>query len=335
MVIMVTEPAISVRGLRVGYISDSGLTTVLRNVTIDIPSNKITGIAGESGSGKSTLASAIMKFINPPMLVESGSIIVDGKYDVLSMDNEQVNEIRGKLISFVPQAAQNSLNPIRKVKEIFFDVLKSRGMDYYSNINVIYRALEDVGFSDKQVLDMYPFQLSGGMRQRVVIAVSLILDPRIVIMDEPTTGLDVVVQHEILKLIKRLQKEKSLSLLIISHDIAMLFQISDYIAVMYGGQVLEYGSYETLLEDAYNPYTYLLLHSVPTITSRGKKLPRIPGDFEGFGRYPKGCVFSSRCPFATDTCREVPPEKVSYDQYGFYICSRYPEWKKEVKKIYE
>ncbi|ACP47619.1 oligopeptide/dipeptide ABC transporter, ATPase subunit [Sulfolobus islandicus Y.N.15.51] len=330
-----SEISISVKNLNVGYLSDYGIIKVLRDVSIDIPESKITGIAGESGSGKSTLATTTMGFINPPLYVQRGSVIVDGKYDILSMSRDELNKIRGSVISYVPQAAQNSLNPIRKVKETFTDILKAKGMDYYANINVVYNALEEVGFTDRQVLDMYAFQLSGGMKQRVVIAISLLLNPKILIMDEPTTGLDVVVQYEILKLLKKIQKEKDLTLVIISHDIAMLFQISDYIAVMYGGQIVEYGKYNTLLEEAYHPYTYLLLSSVPTVRSRGKKLPRIPGDFEGFIRYPKGCVFSSRCPFATITCKEAPPQTVAYDKFGFYKCIRYPEWRNEVKKAYE
>lgn len=327
--------SISVKNLNVGYLSEYGVIDVLRDVSIDIPSNRITGIAGESGSGKSTLAISIMGFINPPMVVKSGSIIINDKYSIFNMNVEDLNKIRGRIISYVPQAAQNSLNPIRKVKETFADILKAKGIDYNMNSSIIYKTLEDVGLSDRQILDMYPFQLSGGMKQRVVIAISLLLNPEIVIMDEPTTGLDVVVQYEILKLIKKLQKEKNLTLVIISHDIAMLFQISDYLAVMYGGQIVEYGKYTTLLEDAYHPYTYLLLNSVPTIRSRGKKLPRIPGDFEGYIRYPKGCVFSSRCPFATINCKDKLPETTRYDTFGFYKCHRYPEWKKEVGKAYE
>ncbi|AOL16517.1 ABC transporter ATP-binding protein [Sulfolobus sp. A20] len=329
------EVSISVKNLSVGYLSDYGLIRVLRNVSIDIPRNKITGIAGESGSGKSTLATAVMGFVSPPMIVESGDVIINEKYKIFNLDDIELNQIRGKIISYVPQAAQNSLNPIRKVKETFADILKSKGMDYYNNLSMIYKALEDVGLSDKQILDMYPFQLSGGMKQRVVIAISLLLNPEIVIMDEPTTGLDVVVQYEILRLIKKLQKERNLTLVIISHDIAMLFQISDYIAVMYGGQIVEYGKYNTLLEEAYHPYTYLLLNSIPTIRARGKKLPRISGDFEGFIRYPKGCVFSYRCPFATITCKDSQPETVKYDSFGYYKCHRYPEWRNEVKKAYE
>ncbi|MCH4816266.1 MAG: ABC transporter ATP-binding protein [Saccharolobus sp.] len=329
------DAAIVVKNLNVGYLSDYGIIKVLRNVSIDIPESKITGIAGESGSGKSTLATTVMGFVNPPMFVEDGTVIVDGKYDILSMSKDELNKIRGKVISYVPQAAQNSLNPIRKIKETFIDILKSKGMDYYANTDIVHRALEDVGLTDRQVLDMYPFQLSGGMKQRVVIAISLLLSPKILIMDEPTTGLDVVVQYEILKLLKKIQKEKDLTLVIISHDIAMLFEISDYIGVMYGGQIVEYGKYNTLLEEAYHPYTYLLLSSIPTVRSRGRKLPRIPGDFEGFIRYPKGCVFSSRCPFARPECRENLPETVAYDKFGFYKCSRYPEWRNEVKKAYE
>lgn len=330
-----SDIAISVRNLKVGYVSDTGYVRVLQGIDIDIATGKITGIAGESGSGKSTLATAIMGFINLPMFLEDGKIIVDGRYDVLSMSEDELNKIRGKVISYVPQAAQNSLNPIRKVKETFFDILKAKGMDYNANIDVVYSALEEVGLTDKQVLDMYPFQLSGGMKQRVVIAISLLLNPKIVIMDEPTTGLDVIVQHEILKLLKKLQKEKDLTLVIISHDIALLFQIADYIAVMYGGQIIEYGDYRTLLEDPNHPYTYLLLHSIPTMASRGKKLPKIPGEFEGFAKYPKGCVFSSRCPFATEGCKTIPPRTVKYAEFGFYKCNRVTEWKKEVKKVYE
>lgn len=327
---------ISIKNLKAGYLSENyGLIRVLRDVYLDIPGNKITGIAGESGSGKSTLATIMMGFINPPLIVEDGEIILNDRYNVLNMSQDELNKIRGRVISYVPQAAQNSLNPIRKVKETFMDILKAKGLDYYANLDMIYKTLDDVGLYDRQILDMYPFQLSGGMKQRVIIAISLLLNPEIVIMDEPTTGLDVIVQHEILKLIKKLQKQRNITLVIISHDIAMLFQIVDYLVVMYGGQIVEYGKYNTLLEGAYHPYTYLLLNSIPTVRSRGKKLPRIPGDFEGFIRYPKGCVFSSRCPFATQTCREVPPETIKYDSLGYYKCHRYPDWKKEVSRAYE
>lgn len=300
---------------------------------MEIREGRITGIVGESGSGKTTLAQAIVNFVNPPMVVLSGDIIIDGKYNILKMGTEEVNQIRGKLIAYVPQAAQNSLNPIRKVKESIADILKGHGIDYNSYLPEIYRTLEEVGLGqDKQVLDMYPFQLSGGMRQRVIIAIALLMDPKIVIMDEPTTGLDVVVQHEILKLIKRLKEEKGLTVVFITHDMAMLFQIADDIVVLYGGQILEIGNYKTLLEDAHHPYTYLLLKSIPTIRNIKGKLARIPGDFGGFINYPRGCVFASRCPFSKEICKLKPPE-MKEDNGDKYRCYRYPEWKKEAEVI--
>jgi peptide/nickel transport system ATP-binding protein len=319
--------SVEVKGLNVGYITDKGYTRVVRNANISIPEGKITGIVGESGSGKSTLANSLIGFINPPLFVESGSVIVDGKYDVLAMDPDQLNQVRGKIISYVPQAAQNSLNPIRKVKDTINDMLRGHGMDLSTNRESVLKTMEMVGLSDRQVLDMYPFQLSGGMRQRVIIAISLLLSPRIVVMDEPTTGLDVIVQYDILKLIKKLQKQMSLTIVFISHDIAMLFQISDYVAVMYGGQIVEYGEYSELLGNARHPYTYLMLNSVPTVSTLGRKLTKIPGEFEGFSNYPKGCVFSQRCPFATPQCRDSPPQAYSYAGVFFYKCSRYPEWR--------
>ena len=322
-------PAIAVEGLNAGYLTDEGYVRVLRDVSLEVPEGAITGIVGESGSGKSTLANIMVGLVSPPLVVESGRVVIEGKYDLLSLSEDELNRLRGKVIAYVPQAAQNSLNPVFKVKRIIADILAAHNIDMESHMDLVLDTLQEVGLArDKQILELYPFQMSGGMKQRLIIAMALMLDPRIVVMDEPTTGLDVVTQHEILKVIKRVQRERNLTMVFISHDIAMLFQVVDYMAVMYAGEVVEYADYKTLLEDPHHPYTYLLLNSIPSIVKRGQKLARLPGEFEGFSNLPPGCALSSRCPFATPECRTTHPPLVAYPR-GAYRCLRYPAWRDE------
>ena len=324
--------AISIENLNAGYLTETGgYIRVLRDVNLEVPEGVLMGLVGESGSGKSTLANIAVGLVNPPLVVESGRVVIEGKYDIFSMSQEELNRLRGKVIAYVPQAAQNSLNPVFKVKRIVADILSAHNIDVESHMDLVLDALQEVGLArDRQVLELYPFQMSGGMKQRLILAIALMLDPRIVVMDEPTTGLDVVTQHEILKVIRRVQRERNLTMLFISHDIAMMFQVVDYMAVMYAGEVVEEADYRTLLEDPHHPYTYLLLNSIPSIVKRGQKLARLPGDFEGFANLPPGCSLSSRCPFATDECRAQHPKLVTYSK-GAYRCLRYPAWKKEAE----
>jgi len=312
------------------------MVRVLRDLNLDLLSNAITGIAGESGSGKTTLANTVLNILPLAATVESGSVTFQGK-DLLKLDYDGLRSIRGKLISYVPQSAMNSLNPVRRIKDDFFDIMKAHGIDPDSNLGSIYGTLELVDL-DRSILGSYPHELSGGMRQRAIIAISLVLSPELIIVDEPTTGLDVIVQHDILKALKGARKAKSLSIVFITHDLPLLYQLADYIVVLYGGVVLEYGTYEKLLNDADHPYSYLLLKSVPSLVKRTKKLVTIPGDPVSFRDYPNGCPFAPRCPFALEMCSErLPPATYTDSSVDgspfFFRCFRSPEWKKEIKSV--
>jgi len=312
------------------------MVRVLRDLNLDLLSNAITGIAGESGSGKTTLANTVLNILPLAATVESGSVTFQGK-DLLKLDYDGLRGIRGKLISYVPQSAMNSLNPVRRIRDDFFDIMKAHGIDPDSNLSSIYGTLELVDL-DRSILGSYPHELSGGMRQRAIIAISLVLSPELIIVDEPTTGLDVIVQHDILKALKGARKAKSLSIVFITHDLPLLYQLADYIVVLYGGVVLEYGTYEKLLDDADHPYSYLLLKSVPSLVKRTKKLVTIPGDPVSFRDYPNGCPFAPRCPFALEMCSEsLPPATYTGSSVDgspfFFRCFRSPAWKEEIKSV--
>jgi peptide/nickel transport system ATP-binding protein len=330
------ESILSIRGLNVSYAGATGMVGVLRDLDFDVLGNAITGIAGESGSGKTTLANTVLNILPLAANVESGSVTFQGK-DLLKLDYGSLTSIRGRLISYVPQSAMNSLNPVRRIRDDFFDIMKAHGIDPNSNLSSVYETLELVDL-DRSILGSYPHELSGGMRQRAIIAISLVLSPELIIVDEPTTGLDVIVQHDILKALQEARKAKSLSIIFITHDLPLLYQLADYIAILYGGVILEYATYEKLLNDADHPYSYLLLKSVPSLVKRTKKLVTIPGDPVSFRDYPNGCPFAPRCPFVRKMCSEtLPPATYANSSAGentfFYRCFRSPAWKNEIKSV--
>ncbi|MEM0134349.1 MAG: ABC transporter ATP-binding protein [Thermoplasmatales archaeon] len=323
------EKTLEVKELNVAYLSTSGSTHVLRNLTMELAKGKITGIAGESGSGKSTLASSIQNIFLPPAYLESGEIIFEGT-DLLAAEDSFLLSIRGTKISYMPQAAMNSLNPTRKIIEIFNDIMVSHDININEHMEDIYESMDLAGIA-RDALWMYPHQLSGGMKQRVVLAISTFLKPDLLILDEPTTGLDVIVQAEILKSIKEVQKARGLTMILITHDISILYEVSDYVMVLYGGKIVEFGEYSRLLYKPSHPYTFMLVASVPSIRNKTAHLKIIPGEPISFNNYPKGCNFAPRCPFKKDICEESEPEKVMLDQNNYYYCKRYPEWTKEEK----
>ncbi|MEM0134897.1 MAG: ABC transporter ATP-binding protein [Thermoplasmatales archaeon] len=321
------EYIIKIKGLNVSYLSSSGSTRVLRDLSLNIAKGKITGIAGESGSGKSTLAASIQGIFLPPAYLESGEVIYEDK-NLLDVDDSSLLAIRGTKISYMPQVAMNALNPTRKIIEIFNDVMVSHGININENMQIIYESMDLAGIS-RNTLWMYPHQLSGGMKQRVVLAISTFLRPNLLILDEPTTGLDVIVQAEILRSIKKVQEATGLTMILITHDISILYEVSDYVAVLYGGKIVEYGLYSRLLKKPSHPYTYLLVASVPSLKIKNIRLKKIPGESISFDNYPKGCNFSPRCPFMKSECEESEPEKTELDSDNYFYCKRYPKWTKE------
>jgi len=305
---------LSVRNVSAGYYTDKGTVHVLKNLNADFPEDSFIGITGESGSGKSTLGYVLYNFIISPMVLFSGEVQFAGR-DLMGMDEEEIRKIRGKDYSFVPQAAMNSLNPVKNIGYQFNMVLSEHDIPEDSQEDIVKEVLALVRL-DHRVLSMFPHELSGGMRQRVVIAMAIMLKPRLIILDEPTTGLDVIVQHELLRDIKELQNKLQLTVIMITHDVAAIFQISDIVYVMYAGYFVEYGNYKYMLEKSRHPYTYLLLKSVPSLAS-GEELVTIPGSPPDLASNFGGCPFYDRCPFAITQCTYSVPEMIESEDGGF------------------
>ncbi len=309
---------LSVTDVSAGYYTDKGTVHVLKKLNADFPENSFIGITGESGSGKSTLGYVLFNYIVSPMALFSGEVRFEGK-SLMSMDEENLRKIRGKDYSFVPQAAMNSLNPVKNIEFQFNMVLRAHDVPESERHDIILEVLQLVRLDDR-ILTMFPHELSGGMRQRVVIAMAIMLKPRLIILDEPTTGLDVIVQHELLRDIKELQTKLHMTVIMITHDVAAIFQVSDIVYVMYAGYFVEYGRYDNMLRRSRHPYTSLLLRSVPSLTT-GEDLVTIPGSPPDLTSEFLGCPFYDRCPFRIDQCTYSVPE-MRKDEEGGFRCIR-------------
>lgn len=287
-----------------------GWVKAVDNASIFLDEGHSLGIVGESGCGKTSLAASIMRLLPPNGRITEGSIDLEGT-DILRVPLEEFRrKYRWKKISMIYQSSMNALNPVFRIRKQFLDtirlhedVTREEAADRMSKI------LELVGLH-ASVADNYPHELSGGMRQRVVIGLSLLCNPRLLIADEPTTALDVVVQDQILEEIKQLQKKLNISLMMISHDISVIFETCEKMAVMYGGRVVEYAESVSLYRDPRHPYAAGLLRSFPSIRGRLEQLISIPGSPPDLETIPKGCVFQPRCKFAQPICREKSPPLV-------------------------
>lgn len=319
------ENVIEVRNLTVGYHGETGFVTVVKDLNLRIRRNIIFGIAGESGSGKSTLAAAIFKSLKYPGEISGGSVLFDG-VEIGDLKRGQLRRMRALRFSYIPQAAMNSLNPVKRIGAQFQDILLAHDLDRETGDEMVKKSLDMVKL-DENVLNMFPHELSGGMRQRVVISMALLLKPEAVILDEPTTGLDVLVEHEMLRDLKTIQQNMNLTMIFITHDLSILFQMADEIAIMYGGELMEFGPYRDLLESPANPYTYLLLESMPRIGVKKKEYVRMKGGQLDFTNVNVGCKFSPRCPYSSSDCEALHPElKSTGTGNHFYRCLHYPGW---------
>ncbi|MEV0430896.1 ABC transporter ATP-binding protein [Micromonospora sp. NPDC049836] len=308
-----TDPVLEIRGLRVDYGLGDQAVRAVRDVDLTLHRGEVLGLAGESGSGKSTLAYGLTRLLPPPGVVSGGQVIyhpVDGPpVDVLSLTPAQLRRFRWAETSIVFQGAMNSLNPVHKVATQLLDVIRAHEPKSTAAARLA-RAkelLRLVGIATDR-LDSYPHQLSGGMRQRVMIAMALALEPQVVIMDEPTTALDVVMQRQILGQLAELRERLGFAVLFITHDLSLLVEFSDRIAIMYGGRIIEQAPAGQLYRDALHPYTEGLLHSFPALHGPRRELTGIPGSPPDLRAMPSGCAFHPRCPKAFEPCDEtVPP----------------------------
>ncbi|MDC0142428.1 ABC transporter ATP-binding protein [Candidatus Nitrosopelagicus sp.] len=294
---------ISIENLITRYNTSKGLVHALEDVTFAIDKGESIGIAGESACGKSTLGLSIIQMISNGKIY-SGKIQFDGK-SLLDISDDEFNKtIRWKEISMVFQGAMNSLDPVFSIQQQFEEVLKQHNFEGDSKQSIL-QSLNSVNL-DESVLKKFPHELSGGMKQRVVIAMALILKPKFVIADEPTTALDVLIQAQIVNLFKKLKKDGQ-SFMIISHDLAVLSEVAEKIGIMYGGQMIEFGSSEEIFLEPKHPYTKGLLESIPVL-SKNIKPKFIPGIPPNLVNPSDGCKFYDRCPEAMEKCKKDPPK---------------------------
>ena len=306
------ENILQVRDLRVSFRAYGGTVQAVRGISYDLRRGETMAIVGESGSGKSVSIKAIMGILPPNAVIEGGEILYDGM-DLTRIPETKMHGIRGHRIGLVFQDPLSALNPIMKVGKQIMEVLTRRGMSKHEARERALQLMRDVGIQDaERRIEQYPFQFSGGMRQRIVIAIALAGDPEILICDEPTTALDVTVQAKILELINRIKEERNLSVIFITHDLGVVAQMADRICVMYAGKIVEAGAAEEIFFDPRHPYTWALLSSMPDLETY-ERLEAIPGAPPNMIHPPKGDAFAARNRYALaiDFEQEPPTFRLS------------------------
>jgi peptide/nickel transport system ATP-binding protein len=300
------DPVLKVIDLQVSYYTDAGRATALAGATLSLNAGEKLGLVGESGSGKSTMALAMMRMIKPPGRIEGGQVIVDGT-DLRKLSEEEMLHARLSRIAYIPQGAMNSLNPVMRIGEQMVDAIKAHDK-HASKQDMQERAMQSLESVDlkRSVFRMYAHELSGGMKQRVCIAIGILLKPKLIICDEPTSALDVVTQRQVMETIDRVKDQIGAAVILIGHDMGLMAQFVDKLAVMYAGRLMEVSTVREMFTDPKHPYAKALINSLPRLDNKGV-FQGIPGLAPSLLRLPPGCPFNPRCSYAMDICREKIP----------------------------
>ena len=316
-----TEAVLSVRDLRVEFSTRHGKLVALDGVSFDIAPGEVLGMVGESGAGKSLTGSAIIGLLEPPGRTTGGEILLRGRR-IDNLPASEMRGIRGKRIGMVFQDPLTSLNPLYTIAEQLIETIRTHRSLSASQARLrAIELLDRVGIpAAARRIDDYPHHFSGGMRQRVVIALALCAEPELVIADEPTTALDVSVQAQIIDLIKEICAEKSAAVLLITHDMGVIAETADRVAVLYAGRLAEVGPTQDIIRDPRHPYTRGLMGSIPTLTQHATRLVQIPGSMPRLSDIPAGCAFNPRCPNVTDHCRTARPSLMPLQAFREVAC---------------
>lgn len=300
---------LSVRDLSTSFFSEKGEVRAVDHVSFDVPHGSIVGLVGESGCGKSMTARSVMKLLKYPGKIVGGEILLEGR-DLVPLSERDMSLIRGEEIAMIFQEPMTSLNPVTPVgKQVQEAILQHRKISREEAKKKVLHMLETVGISEPEKrYRCYPHELSGGLRQRVMIAMAMICRPKLLIADEPTTALDVTVEAQILELLRELRDTIGTSIILISHNLGVIAQLCDYVYVMYAGQVVEQAPVLELFDHPSHPYTQGLMDSVRSLRRGDERLSTIPGTVPNLLRLPQGCRFAPRCPMAREDCRRCPPE---------------------------
>ncbi|GAA0682865.1 ABC transporter ATP-binding protein [Natronoarchaeum mannanilyticum] len=329
------DPIVKIRDAAVTY--DEGESYVLDHVSLDLDRGEILGVVGESGSGKSMLASSLLDAVpSPGRLTGEITYRPEGEepVDVLELEKEELRSLRWEEISMVFQGAMNSFNPTMDLRTHFEETLQAHDADIKEGIGRAEELLEDLYLEPDRVLDSYPHELSGGMQQRALIALSLVLEPDVLVMDEPTAALDLLMQRSILMLLSNLQEKYNLTMVFITHDLPLVAALADRMAIMYAFRLVEFGETRDIVENAAHPYTRALLNSTPNLDAPLSEMKPIEGQSPAPINMPSGCAYHPRCPLATEECRTDVPDYHDVGPEHGSACYHWQESYDEVPLVY-
>jgi len=342
-----SEPVLSVRDLSIVYKARRGQVQAVRNISFDVERGEAVALIGESGSGKTTVGLGLMHLLPGTAKVLGGNATyrrhsngsAGPEIEVLSLKGDNLRQFRWHECAMVFQSALNALNPVLRVSEHFIDTAKAHGYlsGYRQTAALKQRSLQllsMVRLDGERVWLSFPHELSGGMRQRVLIALALLLEPQLLILDEPTTALDILTQRNIMDVLKELRQRLGFAMLFISHDLALAAELADRVATVYAGRIIEIGDVRTIFRNPHHPYTIGLIKAVPTLRSERAALISVPGSPPDLIELPTGCKFHPRCPLSDERCRREDPELTELESGHKVACWHWPE-AREVLKVYQ